>query len=56
MPIIKHFPHETMATMGFLYYAAQKAEIVEYDDAFVTFGFGFNNWKMITEKENKLLK
>ena len=56
MPYIKDFPMDTVIPMAGLFYASQIAEKVEFDDNFATYGFGLGHWKMITEKQNKMLK
>lgn len=56
MDFIKNFPMDTVIPMAGLYYASNFAESVEIDDTFATMGFSLAHWKMITEKQIKMLK
>lgn len=47
---------DTVIPMAGLYYAANFAETVEFDDMFATLGFSLGHWKMITDKQLKMLK
>ena len=56
MEFIKNFPMDTVIPMAGLYYASSFAESVEFDDTFATLGFSLQHWKMLTEKQSKMLK
>ena len=56
MDFIKDFPMDTVIPMAGLYYAANFAETVEFDDMFATLGFSLGHWKMLTDKQLKMLK
>jgi hypothetical protein len=47
---------DTVIPMAALYYATHFSEIFEVDDMFVTLGFSLDHFKMLTEKQSKMLK
>jgi len=56
MEYIKDFPMDTVIPMAAIYYATNFAETAEFDDTFAEFGFSLSSWKMLTEKQTKMLK
>ena len=53
---VENFPMDTVIPMAALFYSSHFSEIFEVDDKFVTLGFSLNHFKMLTEKQNKMLK
>jgi len=53
---VENFPMDTVIPMAALYYLTHFSEIFEVDDKFVTLGYSLNHFKMLTEKQNKMLK
>jgi len=47
---------DTVIPMAGLFYATHFSEIFEVDDKYVTLGYSLGHFKMLTEKQNKMLK
>jgi hypothetical protein len=47
---------DTVIPLAAIYYATHFSEIFEVDDKFVTLGFSLDHFKLLTEKQNKMLK
>lgn len=56
MAYIENFPMDTVIPMACIYYITHFSEIFEVDDNFVALGFSLMHFKMLTEKQNKMLK
>lgn len=56
MQYIENFPMDTIIPMASLYYVVQFSENFDDSDKFITLGFGLTHYKMLTEKQQKMLK
>lgn len=57
MIYIENFPMDTVIPMAALYYVVQFSETFEIqEDKYITLGFDLNHYKMLTEKQNNMLK
>jgi len=56
LPNIKNFPMDTVIPIAAIYYMVQGAEIYEVKDNFIMIGYNLYHWKMLTDKQNGMLK
>ena len=47
---------DTVIPMAAIYYMVQAAEVYEVKDNFIVIGFNLYHWKMLTDKQNGMLK
>jgi hypothetical protein len=53
---LPNFPVDTIIPYVVIFYAVQAADSFEKTDKFLEFGFSFNRMKLLTPKQEKLLK
>lgn len=52
----KNFPMDAVIPMVSLYHVVQFSEIFDVDEKYFTLGFNLNHFKMLTDKQNNMLK
>lgn len=52
----KFFPLDAVIPTAVVYYAVQGAEIYEVKDNYIVIGYNLYHWKMLTDKQNGMLK
>lgn len=53
---VKDFPMDTVIPMACIYYVVHFAEVYHVNEKFVEMGFSLQHWKMLTDKQNNMLK